>query len=136
MSQKYEPSEWNTPKPISIEDIYNYVMTTPGNTNPNVLISLLQSLENGSSIGKSVANALLVPIVNANGTLTSPITYDQLEEASLRNIPILFSTGKLIGFANKDPSGDSFSAATLKSTITFNSNNTIFETTADSHPAA
>jgi len=74
--------------------------------------------------------------VNANGTLTSPITYDQLEEASLRNIPILFSTGKLIGFANKDPSGDSFSAATLKSTITFNSNNTIFETTADSHPAA
>jgi len=41
MSQKYEPSGWNIPKPISVEDIYNYVMTTPGNTNPNVLISLL-----------------------------------------------------------------------------------------------
>ena len=126
MSQKYEPSGWNIPKPISVEDIYNYVMTTPGNTNPNVLISLLQSLENGSSIGKSVANALVVPIMNANGTLKSPITYDQLEEASLRNIPILFSRSGRGTYAQRD-SENSYSSTYAGVTITFNSDNTIVD---------
>ena len=38
------------------EDIFNYVMDTPDNTNPNVLRSLLNGLEGGSGGGTFITN--------------------------------------------------------------------------------
>lgn len=35
---------------MGAEDIFNYVMETPGNTNPNVLRSLLDNLDSGTSL--------------------------------------------------------------------------------------
>ena len=136
MSQSHKPSGGIPGQGFSLRTIYDYVMTTPGNTNPNVLISLLGELGKGSSIGKSVANALLVPIMNANGTLISPSTYNELATASNEGTTILFSFNNQFGIAVKDSSGNSFSAALLKTTITFNSDNTIVATTVESNPPA
>ena len=37
----------------TIQDVFNYVMHTPGNTNPAVLLSLLNNLETNEQTGMS-----------------------------------------------------------------------------------
>lgn len=108
-------------------------METPSNTNPNVLKSLLGKLEANGSSNNSIANAFLVPIMNANGTLISTSNYDELVTASNEGISILFALPKGIAQATRDDSGNSFSATFNSITYTFNSNNTI--TTVENHTA-
>ena len=76
-------------------------------------------------IGGSIANAFLVPIMNANGTLISSSTYDELIAASQGGVPILFALPKGVAQATRDDSGNSFSATFDSVTYTFNSDNTI-----------
>ena len=110
---------------FSLKTIYDYVMETPSNTNPNVLKSLLGKLEANGSSNNSIANAFLVPIMNANGTLISPSTYNELATASNEGISILFALPKGVAQATKDKSRSSFSATFDSVTYTFNSDNTI-----------
>lgn len=39
---------------MGVDDVFDYVMETPGNTNPNVLRSLLNNLDSGGSSGGGI----------------------------------------------------------------------------------
>lgn len=73
---------------MGVDDVFNYVMETPGNTNPNVLRSLLNNLDSG---GSSSGGILVVNV--SDGALdktyseilasTTPVVIHQAsEEAS------------------------------------------------------
>lgn len=56
-----------------INDIFNYVMDTPDNTNPNVLRSMLNNLEEGGSGG----GVLVVTCTRTGSPVPSSITADK-----------------------------------------------------------
>jgi len=60
-----------------INDVFNYVMNTPDNTNPNVLRSMLNSIEGGGGGGVFMIGATI-----AGESLTLNKTFSEIFEAA------------------------------------------------------
>lgn len=78
-----------------INDVFNYVMESPDNTNPNVLRSMLNSLEGGGSGG----GAFIVQLDMSTWTLDK--TFKEIAEASM-TMPVVIFIGSS-GFAMQQP---------------------------------
>lgn len=72
---------------MGVDDVFDYVMETPGNTNPNILRSLLNNLDSGSSSGGgvlvvNVADGALDKTYSEILASTTPVAVHQASEGS------------------------------------------------------
>ena len=86
-----------------INDVFNYVMDTPDNTNPNVLRSMLNSLEGGGSGGGTLKVTITSEEVSDGTKFTMDKTWQEIANAfNSGNMPYFILTddgGVKIGYA-------------------------------------
>ena len=68
---------------ITIKDVFDYVMTSPENTNPNVLKSMLIEMSNGgfSNNDNTFLNALVVRIGGSQDSPIADATFNEIDQA-------------------------------------------------------
>lgn len=85
------------------EDIINYVMETPGNSNPAVLGSMLESYGGGGSGGGSSGGVLYVTVTDTTTdefSFTVDKTYEEMVSMIQANGIVIFTMEDIFGIAN------------------------------------
>lgn len=111
---------------ITVKDVFDYVMNTPENTNPNVLKSMLNELSGDG--GTSFLNALLIELVGSPLTgFTSSTTYDQIDQAykNDNSVAVVDPNNKLYGIHYDGIYYIEFVSGSTHYRLEFNPDNTI-----------
>lgn len=98
-----EPTTPNNNGNITIKDVFDYVMNSPENTNPNVLKSMLSEMSGGGFDSNSnFLNALLIDIRESENNFTANVTYNQIDQAYKGDYFVLVMAGKTFVPVNCD----------------------------------